>query len=93
MCLTAERRTKRRDFKGSLHICKAAARGYQVLQLIYSSSVCFAGVCSFGFACLTLWHDSCAGLAAAVLTARDTRTAVVNATASGSHTQIQRPPV
>ncbi len=29
MCLTAERRTKRRGFKGSLHLCKAAAKGYQ----------------------------------------------------------------
>jgi len=29
VCLTAERRTKRRGFKGSLHLCKAAAKGYQ----------------------------------------------------------------
>ena len=67
MCLTAERRTKRRGFKGSLHICKAAARGYQVPQLLCTCSFCCAGGRSSGSACLTV---SCAGLAAPVLTAR-----------------------
>ena len=31
ICLTAERRTKRRGFKGSLHVCKAVSGTLQVL--------------------------------------------------------------
>lgn len=30
ICLTAERRTKRRGFKGSLHLCKPGPKGYLV---------------------------------------------------------------
>lgn len=37
VCLTAERRTKRRGFKGSLHVCKVVSGTLQVCQAAHAT--------------------------------------------------------
>ena len=39
ICLTAERRTKRRGFKGSLHVCKVVSGTLEVMGLTVQAAI------------------------------------------------------